>query len=291
MSDGFRFGVSMTSRGSRNKWIEKCQKAERLGYDVISVPDHLGMPAPFPAMMLAAEATQRVRLNTFVLNTPFYNPTLLARDVATVDQLTGGRVELGLGAGFVKAEFEAAGIPFPSGGKRADQVAETAATLRRLFADVDYRPRPAQEGGPPVLIAGWGKRMLRIAAEYADIIAVTGAGTTDGGHLTLATPSATADRLAYLRELLGDRADKVEINILVQALILPGEHEKALTRLAPYVSVGDTDQLEKYIGLLVGTPEHMVSQLRERRESYGINYITVLDRNMDKLAPLIELLR
>lgn len=291
MGSNFRFGVSMTTLGSRSEWIEKCRRAEAVGYDVISVPDHLGMLAPFPAMMLAAQATQRVRLNTFVLNAPFYNPALLAREVATIDQLTGGRIELGLGAGFVKAEFDAAGIPFPSSGHRVDQVADTAATLRRLFADCDYRPRPAQAGGPTLMIAGWGKQMLRVAAEYADIVAVTGATTTDAGHLTLAAPSDTTDRLTYLRGLLGEREDKVEINVLVQALILPGEQEKTLARITEHVSVSDVGQLEQYIGLLVGTPLDMAAQLRNRRDTYGINYITVLDRNMDKFAPLIELLR
>lgn len=291
MGADFRFGVNMTSLGSRDDWIGKCRKAEALGYDVIGVPDHLGLPAPFPAMMLAAEATQRVRLNTFVLNVPFYNPVLLAREVATVDQLTGGRVELGLGAGYVKAEFDAADIPFPSGGERVDQVAAAAATLRRLYADADYRPCPAQAGGPPLLIAGWGKRMLRVAAEYADIVAVTAAAAADSGHLTLAGPAEAANRIGYLRELLGDRADRVEINVLVQALVLPSERDGVLEQLAPHLPTGPSEPLEEFIGLLVGTPQQMADQLRRRRDTYGINYITVLEPNMDKLAPLIELVR
>ncbi|MEV3963674.1 LLM class F420-dependent oxidoreductase [Nocardia sp. NPDC050193] len=291
MGMDFRFGVNMVSSGSRDEWVEKCRRAEALGYDVIGIPDHLGLPAPFPAMMLAAAATERVRLNTFVLNVPFYNPALLARDVATVDQLSGGRVELGLGAGYVEAEFEAAGIPFPSGGRRVDHVAETAATLKRLYADADYRPSPAQAGGPPLLIAGWGERMLRVAAEHADIVAVTGAGTTGNGQLTLAGPSEVAGRMAYLRRLLGDRVDSVELNLLIQALVSPGERDEARQRLAPHLPVHNTDPLEEFITLLVGTPEQMADRLRERRETYGINYITVLEPNMEKFAPLIQLVR
>ncbi|MCX0269439.1 LLM class F420-dependent oxidoreductase [Nocardia zapadnayensis] len=291
MGIDFRFGVNMVSSGSRDKWVEKCRRAEALGYDVIGIPDHLGLPAPFPAMMLAAEATERVRLNTFVLNVPFYNPALLARDVATVDQLSGGRVELGLGAGYVEAEFETAGIPFPSGGRRVDRVAETAATLKRLYADADYRPSPAQAGGPPLLIAGWGERMLRVAAEHADIVAVTGAGTTGNGQLTLAGPSEVAGRMAYLRRLLGDRVDTVELNLLIQALVSPSERDEARQRLAPHLPVHNTDPIEEFITLLVGTPEQMADRLRERRETYGINYITVLEPNMEKFAPLIQLVR
>jgi probable F420-dependent oxidoreductase len=280
----------MAAIGSRENWVARCRRAEAVGYDVIGVPDHLGMAAPFPAMMLAAEATQRVRLTTFVLNTPFYNPVLLAREIATVDQLTGGRVELGLGAGYVKAEFEAAGIPFPSGRARVDRVAETIAVLRRHLTDDGYRPRPARAGGPPLLIAGWGERMLRLAAEHADIVALTGAGTADSGHLTLAAVDEVAGRAALLHGLLGERAASVEINILVQALI-SDERDDSLKRLRPYLSTGGIGRLEDYVTLLVGSPEHMADQLRERREQYGINYLTVLDHNMDKFAPLIELLR
>mgnify|MGYP002654094217 CR=1 FL=1 len=105
------------------------------GFDVIGVPDHLGMLAPFPAMMLAAEATERVRLNTFVLNAPFYSPALLARDLATVDQLSGGRLEIGLGAGYVKAEFDAAGIPFGRPGQRVDHLEEVVDHLHIAFDD------------------------------------------------------------------------------------------------------------------------------------------------------------
>lgn len=291
VDNGFRFGVNMVSLGSREEWIAKCRKAEALGYDVIGVPDHLGLPAPMPAMVLAAEATERVRLNTFVLNVPFYNPVLLARDIATVDQLSGGRVELGLGAGYVKDEFDAAGIPFPGGRRRVELVAETAATLRRLYADPGYQPRPAQAGGPPLLIAGWGDRMLRVAAEHADVIALTGATTADSGQLTLVGAARAADRIAYLRGLLGDRADRTEVNLLIQALIGPGERDRALKRLVPHLPAADTEKLDEVIALLVGTPEEMAGRLRERRITHGINYVTVLEPNMEKLAPVIALTR
>ncbi|MEU8899646.1 TIGR03621 family F420-dependent LLM class oxidoreductase [Nocardia sp. NPDC048505] len=291
VDNGFRFGVNMLSTGSRDVWIEKCRRAEALGYDVVGVPDHLGMSAPFPAMMLAAEATERVRVNTFVLNVPFYNPVLLARDVATVDGLSGGRVELGLGAGYVEDEFAAAGIAFPSGGRRVESVREAAATLRRLYADPDYQPQPAQAGGPPLLIAGWGERMLRVAAEHADIIALTGAATAASGVLTLADAAEAADRVAYLRELLGARADSTEVNVLIQALIEPHERDEALQLLAPHLPATGAADLDDFIALLVGTPEQMAERLRERRKTHGINYITVLEHNMDKLAAVIDLVR
>lgn len=153
-------------------------------------------------MVLAAETTERVRLTTFMLNTPFYNPALLARDVASTDQFVDGRMELGLGAGYVKAEFDTAEIPFPSGGKRVEQLEQTVTTLRRLFADTEYLPRPAQPSGPPLLIGGWGDRLLRVAAAHADIIAFTGGwANTTGDVLHLAGTAQMEERIAYVRGL------------------------------------------------------------------------------------------
>ncbi|MBB5916918.1 putative F420-dependent oxidoreductase [Nocardia transvalensis] len=291
MSAPFRFGVNLMRPESRSDWIEKCRRAEQLGYDVVSVPDHLGLPAPFPAMVQAAEATERVRLITFVLNVPFYNPALLAREVATVDLLTDGRVELGLGAGYVRAEFEAAGIPFPGAGQRVDQVAEAAATLRRLYADPEYQPRPARPGGPPLLIAGWGDRLLRVAAEHADIIGVTGGTAADSGHIALAGPEATAQRLDYARGLLGERAGRVEFNILLQVVAPAAERARILERYAANLPEGTGDDLEDIPVVVIGSPAEMADQLRERRKRYGISYFTVLEPNMEKFAPVLEQLR
>lgn len=285
----FRFGVNMRPTGSRRSWIDKCRRAESLGFDVIGVPDHLGMLSPFPALILAAEVTERPRLNTFVLNTPFYNPTLLAREVATVDLLTDGRLELGLGAGYVEAEFDDAGIAFPAPRQRVEHVRDAAVILRRCFTADTFRPRPAQTGGPPLLIAGWGDRMLAVAAEHADIVALTGAATSNSGHLTLATEADAATRIERLHDTIGERADAVDLNILVQALIGPGDTD-ALAQVRPHLD-REVDRPGDYISLLTGTRQDMADQLRRRRDAYGINYVTVLDNNMDALAPIITLLR
>ncbi len=273
---------------SRQAWIAKCRRAEAQGYDVVGVADHLGLPAPFPSMVLAAEATERVRLNTFVLNTPFYNPVLLARDVAGVDQFTDGRVELGLGAGYVRAEFEAAGIPFGSGGQRVAQLENTVATLRTLFADPEYQPRPVQPGGPPLLIAGWGDRLLKLAATHADVVAFTGAAARRDGPLQLAGVADTVERVEYVRKLLGERVTDVELNILVQVVAGPSERAAALEKVASLLPDEAADELPT---LLFGTPAEMAARLRERRERFGLTYITVLEPDMDAFAPVIEQLR
>ncbi|MEU9605829.1 LLM class F420-dependent oxidoreductase [Streptomyces sp. NPDC048057] len=288
----FRFGVNMFVPGSRREWSAKCRRAEELGFDVVGVADHLEFSAPFPALVLAAEMTERVRLTTFVLNTPFYNPALLARDVASTDQFADGRLELGLGAGYVKAEFDTAEMPFPSGGKRVEQLERTVTTLRRLFADTTYLPRPAQPSGPPLLIGGWGDRLLRLAAEHADIIALTGGwANATGDVLHLAGTAQMDERIAYLRGLLGDRADAVELNIMVQQVIPPAERAAVPDRFDSLLPPDATDRPEDLPGFLIGTPAEMAQQIKERRERYGFTYFTVMEHDMENFAPVLAELR
>jgi probable F420-dependent oxidoreductase len=155
----FRFGVALRAATSRRDWIEKCRTAEDIGYDTIAVIDHLGMPAPFPALMLAAEATEQARLGTYVLNANFYNPTLNAREAATTDQFIDGRLELGLGTGHTKEEFDAAGLAYPTGAARVDHLERMVSELQRHFCDSATEPRPAK--GPPLLIGATGFCGLR----------------------------------------------------------------------------------------------------------------------------------
>ncbi|UQS21644.1 TIGR03621 family F420-dependent LLM class oxidoreductase [Amycolatopsis thermalba] len=282
---GMRFGVNMMEPGTRAEFVDKVRRAEDLGFDVVTVADHLGMPAPFPALALAAETTSRVRLGTFVLNAPFYHPAVLARDVATTDQFCDGRLELGLGAGYVREEFEAAGLPWP--GRRIDHVERTVVELRRLFADPDYQPRPAQDGGPPLLLGGWGDRMLTMAAEHADTIALTGAPTAkEGGLVGLADADAFAERVAFVRSRLGTR--EAEINVLVQLVVVTDDRRAALAdlqRFAPDMSVEAIGELPT---LLVGSVPEIVAQLSDMREKLGITYVSVLERSMADFAQVLE---
>lgn len=123
MTGGLRFGVSLSTLQDRASWMDKCRRAEDLGYHVITVPDHLSMPSPFPACVLAAEATQGIRVGTYVSNASFYNPVLFARDALSASRLTGGRLEVGLGAGWARREFDQAGIPFESAARRVGRLA------------------------------------------------------------------------------------------------------------------------------------------------------------------------
>ncbi|MFJ9618990.1 LLM class F420-dependent oxidoreductase [Streptomyces noursei] len=290
----FRFGVNMLTLDTGPAWREKCRRAEELGYDVLLVPDHLGWPSPFPALVAAAEATERPRVGTFVLNAGFWNPALLAREVATTDALTGGRLELGLGTGYVKAEHDAAGLPFGTPGQRVDHLERTVTELDRLLGDPEHLPRAAQRPRPPLLIGGNGPRMLRLAARHAEIAAFTGGRQAPGrpeGTLELLPAEKVAASLAAYQEYAADRAEPAELNILVQRVLVAGDRRAAAREFAALPVGVDEEQALEVPTLLIGTPAQMADQLRERRERYGFSYITVLDPFLEAFAPVVEELK
>ncbi len=224
----FRFGVNLLTSCPAKEWSAKCRRAEELGYDVILVPDHLGMPAPFPALVAAARATERPRVGTFVLNARFYNPALLAREVATTDALTGGRLELGLGTGYVRAEHERTGLPFGSPGERVAHLRRTVEEPERLLGDEEHQPRPVQDPGVPLLIGASGDRMLELAARHADTAAFTGGRTARDGRLTLLSADELDARVARYRELAAGRKEPAELNLLFQTVAVTDDAEAAV---------------------------------------------------------------
>ncbi|MEU0535078.1 TIGR03621 family F420-dependent LLM class oxidoreductase [Amycolatopsis tolypomycina] len=284
----FRFGVDLITPVPRRAWVEKCRKAEDLGYDVVGVGDHLGMPAPFPALVLAAENTERVRLKTFVLNAGFYNPVLLARDVTGTDQCTGGRFELGLGAGYVKAEFDAAGIPFPTARQRLDHLERTIEQLKRSYADPAHQPRPAQPSGPPLLLGGRGNGLLALAARYADTIAFIGA--TASHKMLLADAAELTERVGFAKAALGARAPEVELNVFAHCVDVTADRRAGLEAVHRRMPERTVEQLAALPTVLVGTAAQIADQLETHRERYGFSYFTVLEHNLEALAPVIDLL-
>ncbi|MFK0154387.1 LLM class F420-dependent oxidoreductase [Streptomyces sp. NPDC090493] len=274
----FRFGVNLLTPASAGDWRAKCRRAEELGYDVILVPDHLGMPAPFPALVAAAEATGRPRLGTFVLNAGFWNPVLLAREVATTAALTGGRLELGLGTGYVQAEHDRAGLPFGSPRERVDHLRRTVEELLKSDA-----------AGVPLLIGGNGDRMLRLTAEHADIAAFTGARLVPGnteGRLDPVTAGELDERVRRYGELAASRAEPAERNLLIQIVAVTDDPASAL---GPLLERRPELTLEQALALptvLVGTLEEVAGRVRELRDRYGISYLTVLEPYMEAFAPV-----
>lgn len=246
---------------------------EDLGYDVVHVPDHLGAPAPFPAMVAAAAAASTIRVGTYVLNAAFYSPALLARDVVDTAVLTDGRLELGLGTGYVREEFDAAGIPYPTAGERVSHLRRTTDYLRNAAPEV------------PLLIAGNGDRVLRLAAQHADII---GLSAGDPG------PQANdplAERVSFVRAEAGDRFAELELNLAITAVPTDPSGVPDLTLTRAYAPGVSDDALLAMPSVLSGSPRHIADTLRTQRETYGITYFTVQDYHGKCFAQVIEALR
>ncbi|MFJ6698860.1 LLM class F420-dependent oxidoreductase [Streptomyces sp. NPDC091272] len=286
----FRFAVNMLTPTGGEEWAQQCRRAEELGYDVIQVPDHLGMVAPFPALVAAAAVTERPRLGTFVLNAGFWNPTLLAREVATTDALTGGRLELGLGAGYIEEEHDLAGIPFLSPGGRVDHLAYTVRELDRILRDETHRPSPVQDPRTPLLIAGNGDRVLRLAAQHADVVAFAGATSGKDGS-RLITAEALEERVRTYRRFAAERAAEAELNLLIHQVVVTDDRHAAareFVRHSPYLT---EDQVLELPVLAIGTVQQIAEQLRANRERYGFSYLTVLHPHLEEFGPVIEELR
>src|SRR6266852_3818312 len=192
----FRFGVNVGRAGSRAEWVEKARKIEDLGYGTLTVPDHLAdLFAPMPAVLSAADATKHLRVGTNVLNNDLRHPVLVAREAATVDLLTDGRLQLGLGAGSLRSEYDQAGLGFDPGGTRVERLAEAVTIIKGLlkgeqvtFTGRHYRvaghsiaPLPVQKPHPPILIGGNGPNLLTLAAREADIVGLSGITFQSGG--------------------------------------------------------------------------------------------------------------
>ncbi|MFE7927993.1 TIGR03621 family F420-dependent LLM class oxidoreductase [Streptomyces sp. NPDC057456] len=284
----FRFGVNMMTAAPAEEWRAKCRRAEELGYDVILVPDHLCMVAPFPALIAAAAATERPRVGTFVLNAGLWNPTMLAREVATTYALTGGRLELGLGTGYVQEEHEAAGLPYRPPGERVDHLEHMVKELNRLLDTLDPRP-PV-----PMLIGGNGDRMLALIAEHAQIAAFTGGRSVPGskaGQMVPISPEELDERVAVYRRLASGREEPAELNLLIPMVTVTDDREAGLRPLVDHLPDLTMEQALELPMTLVGTLDQITAQLRAQRERYGFSYLTVMEPEMEAFAPVMAELR
>ena len=260
----FRFGVNLLARNGAEEFLDQVREAENCGVDVILVADHLELGAPFPMLTAAAVAAPTVRVGTFVLNAGFYRPALLARDIASVDQLTGGRFEIGLGAGYVESEFESAGIPFGTPGRRVRHLREMVLALKELLGSHDHQP-PSVQCPPPIMIAGTGDKVLTLAAEHADIVAL--AAVVDDEML--------AERVDFIRSKAGDRFDQIEINLIIFDLAIDRDPDLDVLRSH---RPADTDaELLALPNGLRGSHAEVVARIRELRDRFGINYLTPID--------------
>jgi probable F420-dependent oxidoreductase len=306
VTKGFRFSCNFRQVEPGKEFVDKCRRVERYGYDAIFAPDHVGAPAPFSVLVAAAAATERVRVGTLVLNASFWNPTLLAREIVTADMLTDGRVEVGLGAGHMKWEFDLAGIGWERFAARADRLAETITDLGRIFEQElsslsgGQGPRPIQRqgfggSGPPLLVGGTGDRLLRIAAKHANVIGLAGVYQIPGkppGTFRLGTAAEAEERVRFAHEHAGERAGELEWQVLIQVVVETDDRRAAAKDLV--ARLGDTMTIDDILDtpfLLIGTVDEMADQLIRDRDRYGFTYFTVHEPYLEALAPVIAQLR
>ena len=289
----FRFGVVAATAASSSDWLEKTRRIEALGYSSLVIPDNLRYTlAPIPALAVAAAATTNLRLGTYVLANDLRHPVLLAKEIATLDLLSGGRVELGIGAGRPDsaAENRLLGLPFDSGAVRVARLAESITLLKALFsgqkpaadgtyyhsAEAEISPRSVQQPHPPLLIAGAGRQMLGLAGREADIIAF--------GLPPDANEAVVAERIGWVRAAAGERFSSIELNVNLMAV-----GDRVPRQLAARLGLSAQDLAERgSVAALLGSPDDMCQQLLERRERLGLSYILVSDELMDALAPVVE---
>jgi probable F420-dependent oxidoreductase len=288
----FRFGVVAAQAPSADAWIATARRAEELGFSTFSIPDTLGPTfAPLPALTAVAVATRTIRVGPYVLANDVRNPILLAREAATLDFLSDGRLELGLGAGRpgIEADYRKLGIPLESGAVRVERLIEAVGILKALLsgeqvnvegkhyraAGADIFPHPIQQPHPPILIAGAGRRMLTLAAQEADIVAL-GVHPNQG-------EAVFQEKVNILRAAAGARFDQIELNVNLAAV---GD------QLHPWAARQfglDLEQLRQ-IGspsVLLGTPAEMCELLQARRERLGISYVNCGADMMETLAPVV----
>jgi probable F420-dependent oxidoreductase len=301
----FRFGVTLGRAPSRAAWVAKARHVEALGYAVLTVPDHLAdFFAPLPALVSAAEATTHLRVGTNVLNNDFRHPVFVAREVATVDLLTEGRFQLGLGAGYMHAEYDEAGFRFETGGRRVARLAEAVRIIKGLctgapvtFVGQHYhvrghqlQPLPVQRPHPPLLIGGNGPRLLTLAAQEADIVGLTGITFRRGGtgpELSGWTVAGLEARLQHIRAAAGTRYEHLELHALVQRVEVTDHRYIAAEELAhrwPQLSPAEILQ-SPYV--LVGTVEQIVEDLQLRRGRWGFSSYMLFERDMETFAPVV----
>ena len=300
----FRFGLLARVAHSRDDWLEKARRAEALGYATFVVPDHFrDQVATSVGLMAAAGATTTIRVGSMVYDNDFRHPAVVAKDAATLDLLTGGRFELGLGAGWLLGDYAQTGIPFDAGRVRVERLEEAVHIITayleggpvtakgRYYAvtGLEGLPRPVQRPRPPLLIGGGGPKILGLAAREADIVGIVPRTYADGSGLDTAdtSPAALDAKVATIRAAAGPRMARLELNVLVQRVLVADDPSAALGEVAQQWKLTPV-QARKSPFVLAGSVDALVDALEARRARYGISYVTVFEQYLDAFAPVVR---
>ena len=297
----------MTSGASdATGWKNLVSRIEGDGYDLVHMPQHRGTKglAPLVALAFVASHSAKLRLGTLVLDNESTHPAIVARDAATLDLLSQGRLELGVGAGWLEADHSTIGQEFAPVGVRIERLEEAIDVLRACwqgetasFAGRHYtlteacnHPLPVQAGGPPILVGGGGKRVLGIAARKADIVSLVpnmSAGRVGRESAANATGAATAEKLGWVREAAGPRLEHIELHTNLTNVFVTNDRLATMEKVARGYGLDDPHHALEIPHVVIGTVTQCVEQLLERRAVTGISHYTVFEANLDAFAPIL----
>ncbi|HSB87227.1 MAG TPA: TIGR03621 family F420-dependent LLM class oxidoreductase [Ilumatobacteraceae bacterium] len=304
MQRPFRFGVQASNAPAGSSWKDFARKVESLGYATLTMPDHFGdQLAPIPALMAAADATETLRVGALVWDNDYRHPVVLAKELATIDVLSGGRLQIGIGAGWLATDYAQSGITYDSNKVRVDRFEEALIVLKRAMSGEQFSfdgahytitdhagaPRPVQSPHPPILIGAGGRRMLSIAAREADIVGINGtlsAGAVGPEAVASMTAQAVDEKVAVVRAHAGDRLDTLELNIRAFIVRVTPERTAAMDQVAGFVGV-EPSFVEESPFALIGTPAQLVDDLLRRRERWGFSDVIVGAEDAEPFAPVV----
>jgi probable F420-dependent oxidoreductase len=321
VSDGrtrpFRFSVQAFEAQSGPQWTGLARQAEDLGYSTLFTTDHYFGPgdiadasghrpvdvAPLTAMTAAALATTRLRVGCRVFCVDYHHPVVLAKELATLDMLSQGRVEAGLGAGWVTAEYDGLGIAMDRPGVRIERLAETVELLKAHWAGQPLavkgtfvrasgfagRPQPVQQPHPPIFIGGGAPRVLKLAGQLADIVSINfnnAAGKLGPGSVASSTREATAEKIGWVRAGAGDRFGDIELEIAAYFIAISEDPGEAVAAMARRFGVAP-DVLAEHPHALIGSVSQICDTLEQRRSELGVSYVNVAQRSMEPFAPVV----
>jgi len=298
-----RFATQSGSASSGQEWIDRAKRLEALGYGTLAMPDHMigGAWAAMPALAVAATATQKLRVGTLVIDNDFRNPTVFARECATLDVLTNGRSELGIGAGWLDRDYQSTGIPFDRGRVRVGRLAEAVTLLKRLFTEeqvtfageyyevdrAECPPKPVQRPYPPFLIAGGGPDILALAGREANIVAIVASGITGSGKLApeKLTLETMREQISVVRDAAGARFGEIELSMFLDCIVTD-DRERTIAEMAKQAKA-EPEVLRNSAYRGIGTLREIRDHIVRMRDAIGITYFCLRGPDVESLGPVV----
>jgi probable F420-dependent oxidoreductase len=301
----FRFGVQCGGDRDRADFQQLVRKIEALGYETMYLPDHFidTQMAPIVGMSIAAEATKTLRVGALVFDNDYKHPAILAKEIATLDRLSDGRVELGIGAGWMKVDYDALGLPYDPPGVRVDRLEEALAVIKGSWGpgpfsfsgehytitDYDGIPKPTQQP-PPILVGGGGPRVLRLAGREADVVGINPnlrSGTLSNDQALDSVADMIDKKVGWVREGAGARFDEIELQIRYFFAAVTDDRRGLAEAVAPGFGLTPDDAIEAGISC-IGTIDEICDQLVARRERWGVSNVVIGDDIFEQFAPVVD---